>query len=150
MRIQKHTERTEYDLQCSIWQPVLATLTLDCKRVVFFFSKSVKKSVKRGERVLHARSARSSHAREKTVCPQSHSPFSDSFQTFCLTARAYNTDCFAVYFHIWDGFSFRDGEKDDLYQQTTRFTSNKFNKQYRVNSTRNKILSKSCARNKRL
>ena len=68
-----------------------------------FFSKSVKKSVKRGERVLHARSARSSHAREKTVCPQSHSPFSDSFQTFCLTARAYNTDCFAVYFHIWDG-----------------------------------------------
>ena len=116
----------------------------------FFFSKSVKKSVKRGERVLHARSARSSHAREKTVCPQSHSPFSDSFRTFCLTARAYNTDCFAVYFHIWDGFSFRDGEKDDLYQQTTRFTSNKFNKQYRVNSTRNKILSKSCARNKRL
>ena len=116
----------------------------------FFFSKSVKKSVKRGERVLHARSARSSHAREKTVCPQSHSPFSDSFQTFCLTARAYNRDCFAVYFHIWDGFSFRDGEKDDSYQQTTRFTSNKFNKQYRVNATRNKILSKSCARNKRL
>ena len=52
-----------------------------------FFSKSVKKSVKRGVEP---------HTREKNVCPQSHSPFSASFQTFCLTARAYNTDCFAV------------------------------------------------------
>ena len=42
-----------------------------------FFSKSVKKSVKRGVRVLRARSA------------QSRSLFSASFQTFCLTARAY-------------------------------------------------------------
>ena len=31
---------------------------LDCKTVGFFFSKSVKKSVKRGVRVLRARSAR--------------------------------------------------------------------------------------------
>ena len=35
---------------------------LDCK-TVGFFSKSVKKSVKRGVRVLRARSARASHAR---------------------------------------------------------------------------------------
>ena len=64
-----------------------------------FFSKSVKKSVKRGVRVLRARSARASHARracearEKkrifSVSPQSRSLFSASFQTFCLTARAY-------------------------------------------------------------
>ena len=37
-----------------------------------------------------------------SVSPQSRSLFSASFQTFCLTGRAYlNTDCFAVY-------SFRD------------------------------------------
>ena len=36
--------------------------SLDCKTVGFFFSKSVKKSVKRGVRVLRARSARASHA----------------------------------------------------------------------------------------
>ena len=47
----------------------------------FFPSKSVKKSVKRGVRVLHARNI--------SVSPQSHSLFSASFQTFCLTARAY-------------------------------------------------------------
>ena len=52
---------------------------LDCKTVGFFFTKSVKKSVKRGVRVLRARSARASHA----------SLFSASFQTFCSTARAY-------------------------------------------------------------
>ena len=36
-------------------------MLLDCK-TVGFFSKSVKKSVKRGVRVLRARSARASHA----------------------------------------------------------------------------------------
>ena len=41
----------------------------------FFFSKSEKKSVKRGISVLRARGARAS--------------LSASFQTFCLTARAY-------------------------------------------------------------
>ena len=47
---------------------------VDCKTVVFF-SKSVKKSVKRGVRVLRARSARVSHAiracearEKKTIC----------------------------------------------------------------------------------
>ena len=74
----------------------------------FFFSKSVKKLVKRGVRVLRARSAQPhtplyGHVRREkknrlsvlhtmsifSVSPQSHSPFSASFQTFCLTARAY-------------------------------------------------------------
>ena len=57
----------------------LARAGLDYKTVVFF-SKSVKKSVKRGVRVLRAH-----------VSPQSHSLVSASFQTFCLTARAYLT-----------------------------------------------------------
>ena len=60
---------------------------LGCKTVgFFFFLKSVKKSVKRGVRVLRARA---SHAR--SVSPQSYSLVSASFQTFCLTARAYLT-----------------------------------------------------------
>ena len=71
----------------------------------FFFSKSVKKSVKRGARVLRAPSARASHARmaceareKKTVSPQSRSLFSASFQTFCLTARAYlNTQKYGLF-----------------------------------------------------
>ena len=56
----------------------------------FFFSKSVKKSVERGVRVLRARSARASHARRACV--------SASFQTFCLTARAYlNTQKYGLF-----------------------------------------------------
>ena len=61
----------------------------------FFFLKSVKKSVKRGVRVLRAWNARALYARracearEKSVSPQSGSLFSASFQTFCLTARGY-------------------------------------------------------------
>ena len=59
----------------------------------FFFSKSVKKSVKRGVRVLRARSARASHTR-RAFC----SLFSASFQTFCLTARAYlNTQKYGLF-----------------------------------------------------
>ena len=67
--------------------------SIDCKTVGFFLK--ISKAVKRGERVLRARSARASHARracearEKSVSPQSHSLFSALFQTFCLTARAY-------------------------------------------------------------
>ena len=78
-------------------------LDLDCKTVGFFLSKSVKKSVKRGVRVLRARSVRASPARtparracegrEKKrifiVSPQSRSLFSASFQTFCFTTREY-------------------------------------------------------------
>ena len=70
----------------------------------FFFSKSLKKSVKRGVRVLRAWSARASHARracearEKSVSPQSRSLFSALFQTFCLTARAYlNTQKYGLF-----------------------------------------------------
>ena len=68
------------------------------KTVGVFFSKSVKKSVKRGVRVLSARSAQASkphtplHTPEEkkiSVSPQSRSLFSASFQTFCLTARAH-------------------------------------------------------------
>ena len=61
-----------------------------------FFLKISKESVKRGVRVLRARSARASHAR--SVSSQSHSPFSASFQTFCLTARAYlNTQKYGLF-----------------------------------------------------
>ena len=53
---------------------------VDCKTVGFFFSKSVEKSVKRGVIVVRARARR--------AC-ESRSVFSASFQTFCLTARAF-------------------------------------------------------------
>jgi len=63
-----------------------------------FSQKSVKKSVELGVRVLRARNARALHALHAHPQPQSRCPFSASFQTFCLTARAYlnaqNTDCF--------------------------------------------------------
>ena len=65
---------------------LLALRTIDCKTVVFF-SKSVKNSVKRGVRVLRARSA--SLTRVFSVSPRSRSLFSALFETFCLTARAY-------------------------------------------------------------
>ena len=74
----------------------MSCLHVDCKIVGFFFSKSVKKSVRRGVRVLRARSARALHAR--SVSPQPHSPFSASFETFCLTARAYlNTQKYGLF-----------------------------------------------------
>ena len=71
-----------------------------------FFSKSLKKSVKRGARVLRAWSVRASHAlraceaREKSVSPQSSSLFQPRFRPFVwLLAHTWirkNTDCFAV------------------------------------------------------
>ena len=85
--------------------------TINCK-TVGFFSKSVKKSGKRGLGVLRARSAPASHAcracearlgrdaKESifSVSPQSHFPFSASFQTFCLTAQAYlNTQRYGLF-----------------------------------------------------
>ena len=66
----------------------------------FFFSKSVKKSVKCGVRVLRTRSARVSHARRACVpslalCFQPRSrPF---VRLLARTWRRKNTDCFAVY-----------------------------------------------------
>ena len=82
---------------CRIQHPGNFSLALgtgvDCKAVAFFSSKSVKKSVKRGVRVLRARA---SHA--KSVSPQSRSLFSASFQTFCLTAHAYlNTQKYGLF-----------------------------------------------------
>ena len=76
-----------------------------------FFSKSVKTSVKRGVRVLRARSARASHARrackarKKTVFLASFSSLALCFQPrsrpfVWLLAHTWirkNTDCFAVY-----------------------------------------------------
>ena len=56
---------------------LLALRTIDCKTVVFF-SKSVKNSVKRGVRVLRARSA--SLTRVFSVSPQSRSLFSALFE----------------------------------------------------------------------
>ena len=86
-------------------QPLLHKV-LDCK-TVGFLSKSVKKSVKRGVRVLRARSARASYAgraceaREKKSLPSlalCFQPRSRPF--FWLLARTWirkNKDCFAVY-----------------------------------------------------
>ena len=57
-----------------------------------FSSKSVKKSVKRGVRVWEKKN------RIFSVSPQSRSLFSASFQTFCLTARAYlNTQKYGLF-----------------------------------------------------
>ena len=80
-----------------IWTPIDANsghlLLAQLTRLLnsrFFFSKSVKKSVKRGVRVLHAQSAWASHVRL--------SLFSALFQTFCLTARAYlNTQKYGLF-----------------------------------------------------
>ena len=75
---------------------------LDCKNSRFFFSKSVKKSVKRGVRVLRARSARASHAlRAREKLPSLALCFQPCSRPFVwLLARTWirkNTDCFAVY-----------------------------------------------------
>ena len=49
----------------SKFQKKFDSRTIDCKTVGFFFSKSVKKSGKRGLRVLRARSARALHTAER-------------------------------------------------------------------------------------
>ena len=84
-----------------IWLISIVKNPLDCKTVGFFFTKSVKKSVKCGVRVLARRAC---EAREKkiirifSVSPQSRSLFSALFQTFCLTARAYfNTQKYGLF-----------------------------------------------------
>ena len=48
-----------------------ARLSLDCKTVGSFL-KLLRKSVKRGVRVLHARSARASHARRACEAREKH------------------------------------------------------------------------------
>ena len=83
---------------------------VDCK-TVGFFSKSVKKTVKRGYE-SYAREPREPHTpvgrvrREKknrifSLSPQSGCLFSASFQTFCLTARAYfNTQKYGLFLSL--------------------------------------------------
>ena len=59
-------------------------INLDCKKSVFFLKISKKCKVWR-KSLVRAKRVR----REKNVSPQSRSLYSASFQTFCLTARAY-------------------------------------------------------------
>ena len=60
-----------------VWNAFVRLKKVDCKTVVFFFSKSVKKSVKRGVRVLSASVRRPCEAREKKrLSPVSLSVFS--------------------------------------------------------------------------
>ena len=74
------------------------TAPLDRLLTVVFFSKSVKKWVKPGVRILRTRSARASHARIFSASSQSRSLVSTSFQTFCLTIRAYlNTQKYGLF-----------------------------------------------------
>ena len=76
---------------------------VDCKTVGFFLKiskeigKAWRKSLKRAKRVRR---------QKKTFSPQSHSPFSASFQTFCLTARAYlNTQKYGLFCSLESEFS---------------------------------------------
>ena len=74
-----------------------------------FFSKSVKKSVKRALRVLHSRSARAS-------LPRSRSLFSASFQTLSLTTRAYlNTQKYGLFCSLSDCQNFASGNYSILF-----------------------------------
>ena len=59
---------------------------LDCKTVGFFLK--ISKEIGKGWRESLTREAREPHTPTR-VSPQSRSLFSASFQTFCLTARAY-------------------------------------------------------------
>ena len=91
---------------CTVFLPPPGGVTplLDCKKVVFFPQNQYKKKVMCDVRVLRARSARASQGRRErkngifSVSPQSGSLFSASFQTFCLTARAYlNTQKYGLF-----------------------------------------------------
>ena len=82
-------------------------LTLDCKTVGFFLKisqeigKAWRKSLTREAREPHTpygRVRREKKNRIFSVSPQSRSLFSASFQTFCLTARAYlNTQKYGLF-----------------------------------------------------
>ena len=68
----------------------------------------------------YAREAREPHTpygrvrrEEKNVSPQSHSPFSASFQTFCLTARAYlNTQKYGLFCSLVYAICFHETVRD--------------------------------------
>ena len=72
-----------------IQSPPVSRENVNCK-TVGFFSKSVKKSVKRGVRVLRARSARVWGESLALRCQPRSRPF------VWLLAYTWNTDCFAV------------------------------------------------------
>ena len=75
-----------------------AVKRVDWKTVAFFFSKSVKKSVKGGVRLFHARSSRASNALRTCEARDCFQPRSRHF--VWLLTRVWirkNTDCFAVY-----------------------------------------------------
>ena len=92
----------------------------------FFFSEPVKKSVKRGVRVLLARSKALEpytpvgRVRRERLSPVSLSVFSP-FQTFCLTARAYlntqNTDCFRLQSKLQDTFGYFQTDRNQEKQR---------------------------------
>ena len=100
-----------YGLKNEILQTNIIVRRLQNSR--FFFSKSVKKSVKRGVRVLHAQSAQASHARRACEArevflaflaspPSLALCFSASFQTYCLTASAYlNTQKYGLFCSLY-------------------------------------------------
>ena len=73
---------------------------LDSKTVGFFLkiSKQIGKAWRKPYVALRACETREKKKRTFSVSPQSHSPFSASFQTFCLTARAYlNTQKYGLF-----------------------------------------------------
>ena len=73
---------------------------VDCKTVGFFLKISKKKKGKVSVSLTRAKRASLTNptTREFSVSPQSRSLFSASFQTFCLTARAYlNTQKYRLF-----------------------------------------------------
>ena len=73
-------------------------LTLDCKTVGFFLK--ISQEIGKAWRKSLTREAREPHTPVGifSVSPQSRSLFSASFQTFCLTARAYlNTQKYGLF-----------------------------------------------------
>ena len=74
---------------------------VDCKTVGFFLkiSKEIVKAWRKSlTRASFTRPGRVRRREKKSVSPQSRSLFSASFQTFCLTARAYlNTQKYGLF-----------------------------------------------------
>ena len=70
---------------------------LDCKTVGFFFLK-ISKEIGKACRKSLKRAKREKKGIFSVISPQSRSLFSASFQTFCLTARAYlNTQKYGLF-----------------------------------------------------
>ena len=76
---------------------------LQNSRFLFYIFLKISKEIGKAWRKSLTREACETREKNRifTVYPRSHSPFSASFQAFCLTVRAYlnlckNTGCFAV------------------------------------------------------